>query len=43
MTFIDGGHGYETVRHNFYSTLEVATDRFGILFDDYAPVPGFGI
>jgi len=43
LAFIDGGHGYEAVRHDFYSVLNVAADRFGILFDDYAPMPGFGI
>ena len=43
MAFIDGGHGYETVRHDFYSVLEVAADRFGVLFDDYAPMPGCGV
>lgn len=43
MAFIDGGHDYEAVCHDFYSVLQVAADRFGILFDDYAPKPGFGI
>lgn len=43
MAFIDGGHGYEAVRHDFYAALGVAAERFGILFDDYAPMPGFGV
>ena len=43
LAFIDGGHGYNAVRHDFYSVLDVAADRFGILFDDYAPRPGFGV
>lgn len=43
LAFIDAGHGYKHVRHDFYSVLDVAADRFGILFDDYAPKPGFGV
>ncbi len=43
LAFIDAGHDYQAVRHDFYSALEVAADRFGILFDDYAPEPGFGV
>lgn len=43
LAFIDGGHGYEAVRHDYYSTLEVASKNLSILFDDYAPVPGFGV
>jgi len=43
FAFIDGGHGYEAVRHDFYSVLNGAADCFGILFDDYAPMPDFGI
>ena len=43
MAFIDAGHGYEAVRHDFYSTLSVAADPFGILFDDYIIRPGFGV
>lgn len=41
--FIDAGHGYASVRHDFYSLLGVAAERFGILFDDYAPTLGFGV
>ena len=43
LAFIDGGHSYEIVRHDFYSVLDVAAERFGILFDDYAPISGFGV
>ena len=43
LAFIDAGHSYNAVRHDFYSVLDVAADRFGILFDDYAPKPGFGV
>jgi hypothetical protein len=37
FSFIDGGHSYDAVRHDYYSVLEVAGDRLGILFDDYSP------
>lgn len=43
MAFIDAGHGYEAVRHDFLSVLDVASDRLGVLFDDYAPKAGFGV
>jgi hypothetical protein len=43
LAFIDGGHDFNTVRHDFYSALEVTADRFGILFDDYYPNPNFGV
>jgi hypothetical protein len=43
LAFIDGGHSYDVVRHDFYSVLEVAAEHFGILFDDYAPIPGYGV
>jgi hypothetical protein len=43
MAFVDGGHDYRTVRHDFYSILEFASPRFGILYDDYAPTAGFGV
>jgi hypothetical protein len=43
LAFIDGGHGYDVVRHDLYAFLEVAATRFGILFDDYVPRPAFGV
>lgn len=43
MGFIDGGHDFDSVRHDFYTLLDVSADRFGVLFDDYAPRPGFGV
>ena len=43
MAFIDGGHDYHAVRHDFYSLLNVASTRFGVLFDDYTPDHGFGV
>lgn len=43
LAFIDAGHGYEAVRHDFYSVLSTVADPFGILFDDYVIRPGFGV
>ena len=43
FAFIDGGHDFFTVKHDFYSFLSVANSDFKILFDDYARKPGFGI
>jgi hypothetical protein len=43
LAFIDGGHGYASVRHDFYSMIRKSAPRFGILLDDYAPEPGFGV
>jgi hypothetical protein len=36
LAFIDAGHGYLTVRHDFYSVLRVADESIGIIFDDYS-------
>ena len=35
MGFIDGSHAYEAVLHDFYAFLEVASESFHLLFDDY--------
>ena len=43
FTYIDGGHDYATVKHDFYSMLRVAAPSFQVLFDDYAQKPGFGV
>jgi len=43
FAFVDGGHDFAAVRHDFYSVLDVAAPRFQILFDDYAGKPGYGI
>lgn len=43
LAFIDAGHNYNAVRHDFYSVLNVAADHFGILFDDYNPKAEFGV
>ena len=39
FAFIDAGHGYLSVCHDFYSTLRVADEKVSILFDDYSPDP----
>ncbi len=43
FAFIDGGHDYLGVKHDFYSMLNVAAQSFRILFDDYVDKPGFGV
>lgn len=43
LAFVDGGHGYEIVKHDFYSLLGVAGTGFCALLDDYAERPGFGV
>ena len=43
MAFIDAGHDLRSVAHDYYSVLEAGSDGTAILFDDYAPTPGFGV
>lgn len=43
MIFIDGGHDYETVRHDFFSVLELLEKDFVILLDDYIERPFYGV
>lgn len=43
FAFIDGGHDFSSVKHDFYSVIEVVSPAFQILFDDYVDKPGFGI
>lgn len=43
FAFVDGGHRYEAVRHDFFSVLDVAAPQFQALFDDYADRPGYGV
>ena len=43
FAFIDGGHDYETVKHDFYGILKIADEKITILFDDYIDKPKFGI
>lgn len=42
FAFIDGGHDYLTVKHDFYSVLQVANSDFRVLFDDYVEMPRYG-
>lgn len=37
LVFIDGNHNYDAVKSDFYYCIELVSDRFGILFDDYIP------
>jgi len=44
FAYIDAGHGFGSVRHDFYCCLDVRANRLGVLFDDYgSPDPGFGV
>jgi len=43
MGFIDGSHVYEAVVHDFYAFLEVASESFHLLFDDYVPNENDGV
>lgn len=35
--YIDGSHVYDAVKHDFYATLKVVSEKFSMLFDDYVP------
>jgi len=35
--YIDGSHVYEAVKHDFFATLKLVSEKFNILFDDYIP------
>ena len=41
--FIDGGHNYWTVKHDFIAGLNVARSRCSFLFDDYTKRRGYGV
>ena len=43
FAYIDGPHFFDGVRHDFYSFLKVADDRFCVLFDDYIDRPFYGV
>ena len=43
MGFIDGSHAYTVVVHDFYAFLEVASENFHLLFDDYVPNENDGV
>ena len=43
MGFIDGSHVYESVVHDFYAFLEVASESFYLLLDDYVPNENDGV
>jgi len=36
FAYIDGHHVFEAVEHDFYATLNISSNYFQILFDDYA-------
>ena len=41
--FIDGGHDYGTVKHDFVAALRIANPRCSFLFDDYTDRKGYGV
>ena len=41
--FIDGGHDYRTVKHDFIAALKVANSGAAFLFDDYGNRKRYGI
>lgn len=41
--YIDGGHDYWTVKHDFIAALRIADRGCTLLFDDYAARPGYGV
>jgi len=43
MGFIDGSHVYEAVVHDFHAFLEVASESFHLLFDDYVSDENDGV
>jgi len=43
FAYIDGGHFYEAVKHDFYSFLKNSNKKFSILFDDYIERESYGV
>lgn len=43
FAYVDGAHFYQAVKHDFYSFLSVAAEKFGVLFDDYAIREHYGV
>lgn len=43
LAYIDGAHHYDAVKHDFYSTLDLVDEEFGILFDDCMKRPHYGV
>jgi predicted O-methyltransferase YrrM len=41
--FIDGGHDYRTVKHDFIAALRVANSEAAFLFDDYGDRKRYGV
>lgn len=43
FSYIDAGHRFEEVRHDFYAFLSIAAPQFTVVFDDYVSRRGFGV
>jgi len=41
--FIDGGHNYWTVKHDFIAALRIANPKAVFVFDDYGARKGYGV
>ncbi len=43
LFYIDGGHDYWTVKHDFLTALQVASQKAVYVFDDYGIRPSYGV
>jgi len=43
LAYIDAGHFYKAVKHDFFAFLNTSSSTFGVLFDDYILREGFGV
>lgn len=43
LAFVDGGHDRATARHDVLAAVALGSDAFGMLLDDVADRPGFGV
>jgi hypothetical protein len=43
LSFLDGGHDYATVKHDFIAALGVADAHGTFVFDDYTDRPDYGV
>jgi len=41
--YVDGNHSYEGTKHDFLSFLQVASNNFAVLFDDYIDRDFYGV
>ena len=41
--YIDGNHSYDGTKHDFLSFLQIASNNFSVLFDDYIDRDFYGV